>query len=103
MATGILGQSNPAAATNTTVYTVPASITATFNISICNRSTNSFTARVALAATGTPADSEWIEYDTLIAANGILERTGLVAQATKRVVVYVSSATASVNVYGFES
>jgi hypothetical protein len=103
MASGILGQSSPAATTNTTVYTVPASTTSTFSISVCNRGTSAITARFAIAATGTPTDAEWIEYDASIPANGVLERSGIVAQAAERVVAYVSAATASVNVYGFEA
>lgn len=102
MANGILGQSSPTATTNTTVYTVPAGTTSTFSVSICNRGSSSITARLAVASTATPSDSEWFEYDAAIPANGVLERTGIVAQAAERVVVYVSAATASVSVYGFE-
>jgi hypothetical protein len=102
MATGILGQSSPTATTNTSVYTVPSATTATFSVNVCNRGTSAITARLAVAATGTPGDSEWIEYDASIPPNGVLERTGIVAQATKQVVAYVSAATASVNVYGYE-
>jgi hypothetical protein len=58
--------------------------------------------RLAIASTGTPSNSEWLEYDTVLPANGILERTGLVAQATKNVVVYFSTSNGSVSVYGFE-
>jgi hypothetical protein len=103
MASGILGQSSPTATTNTTVYTVPASTTATFTVSICNRSSSAITARLAIASTATPTDAEWIEYDASIPANGVLERSGIVAQAAEQVVAYVSAATASVNVYGFEA
>ena len=103
MASGILGQSAPAATTNTTVYTVPASTTATFSISICNRGTAACTVRLAIGAAATPTDSEWIEYDTQILANGVLERTGLVANAGKRIVAYSSSATTSISIYGFEA
>jgi hypothetical protein len=102
MATGILGQSAPTANTNTTVYTVPASTTATFSVSICNTGTTVVTARLAIAASGTPGASEWLEYGAEIAGGGVLERTGIVAQATKRVVAYVSAATAAVSVFGFE-
>lgn len=102
MANGILGQAAPAAITNTTVYTVPASTTATFCVNICNRGGSSMAVRLAIASTGTPTDSEWLEYDTVLPANGILERTGLVAQATKNVVVYFSTIQGSVSVYGFE-
>jgi hypothetical protein len=103
MASGILGQASPAATTNTTVYTVPASTTASFTVNICNRDTSSITARIAIASTATPSNAEWIEYDVSIPPNGVLERSGIVAQAAERVVVYVSAATASINVYGFEA
>jgi hypothetical protein len=103
MASGILGQANPAAITNTTVYTVPASTTATFTVSMCNRSASTIAVRLAIASTATPVDSEWIEYDALIPPNSVLERTGIVAQAAERVVTYVSAAAVSVNVYGFEA
>lgn len=102
MASGILGQSDLAATTNTTVYTVPASKVATFTVNCCNRSSNSVTVRLALASSGTPALSEWIEYDTAIPANGVLERTGLVAHAAERLVAYAGAANVSVSVYGFE-
>jgi len=102
MASGILGQSAPTAATNTTVYTVPTGTTSTFNVSICNTGSTEITARLAIAATGTPGTSEWLEYNVLIPVAGVLERTGIVAQAAKRVVVFVSAATASVSVFGFE-
>lgn len=103
MASGVLGQASPSATTNTTVYTVPSSTVATCTVNICNRSANALTVRVAIASTGTPTDSEWIEYDTSILGNGVLERSGIVAQAGERIVVYVSSATVSVNVYGYEA
>ena len=102
MASGILGQSAPSATTNTTVYTVPSAKTATFNVSVCNRGTTVANIRVAVSATGTPSNAEYIEYDTEIPANSVFERTGLVAQATKNLVVYADSANLSVSVYGYE-
>lgn len=102
MATGILGQSSPAATTNTTVYTVPAATTATFNVSIANTTGNIIAVRLAVAGTGTPAASEYLEYDTALPANGVLERTGIVAQAAENVVVYASATGLSVSVYGYE-
>jgi hypothetical protein len=58
---------------------------------------------VAISAVASPGNEDWIEYDASIPAGGVLERTGIVAQAAERVVVYVSAATASVNVYGYEA
>jgi len=104
MASGILGQSALSATTLTTVYTVPASTLAVVNINVVNRST-SVTAdvRIALATTAaTPTDAEYIEYNATIPARGVLERTGIALQAAENVVVYASTASCSVNVYGLE-
>lgn len=104
MASGILGQSAPAAATNTSVYTVPGSGTsrAVCNVSMVNTSGSPVTVRLALAAAATPTTSEYIEYDTILPGNGVLERGGLVIQTGKIVVAYASAATVSVSVYGYE-
>ena len=102
MPTGILGQSAPSATTNTTVYTVPSAKVATFNVNIVNRGSTAVLVRLAIAGTSSPANSEWIEYDASIEANGVLERSGFVAQAAENVVVYASTANTSVSVYGYE-
>lgn len=98
----ILGQATPASATNTTMYTVPGGKTASFNINIVNRGSTQVAVRVAIAAAATPTTAEYIEFDTAIVQYGVLERTGLVAEAGKQVVVYASNANTSVSVYGFE-
>jgi len=103
MASGILGQVSIAqTATNTTVYTVPASTFAVVTINVLNRSASTATARIAIAATATPSNAEFIEYDASISANGVLERTGVVLNATKNVVAYASTTAISVSVYGIE-
>lgn len=102
MATGVLGQASPAATTNTVVYTVPAATVGVCTISISNTTLSPVAVRLAVAATGTPAASEFIEYDTIIAANGVLERTGVVMNAAENVVVFASSAGLSVTVSGYE-
>lgn len=103
MASGILGQASPSATTNTTVYTVPASKTATFTINIVNTATSNASVRIAISATGSPATTEYLEYGATILANGgVLERTGIVANTTKNVVVYATIAGTSVSVYGYE-
>lgn len=102
MPSGILGQSAPSATTNTTVYTVPASKLATCTISVCNRGSTAALVRLAVAASGTPGNAEWIEYDTTVPANGVLERTGIVANAAKNIVAYANNANLSVSVWGYE-
>lgn len=102
MATGRLCAVDVPATTNTAIYTVPVTKTASCTLNLCNRSTSSVAVRVAMAATGTPANGEWIEYEAVIAPNGVLERTGLVAQAGQIFVVYASVAGVSAVIYGFE-
>lgn len=103
MATGLLGQSALAAATNTTVYTVPATTFTVLSINILNRGTTAVAVRVALAATGTPTNAEYIEFDCPVGSNGVLERTGIMMDSGKRLVVWASNANVSVNAFGIET
>jgi|TARA_B100001093_G_scaffold465093_1_gene482520 hypothetical protein len=104
MATGILGTpADMSATTNTTIYTVPADNFAIVSINITNRATSTRDIRIALAASDTPTNAEWIEYDTEIVANGTLERSGIVIDATKKVVAYANSTDVTVMVYGIET
>ena len=104
MASGILGQSNPGAATSTTVYTVPASKFSAFTISAVSLS-GAASVRVAISTSGTttPSNNEYIEYESALSATGdVLERSGLAAEAGRKVIVYSSTANVSFSVYGFE-
>ena len=103
MATGTLGQAALTAATNTTVYTVPADTTATFSLSVTNPNVSVAVIRVAIAASGTPSQAEYIEYDVALGAGDVLERTGLVASSNKNIVAYSTQGNVSVNVYGYEA
>lgn len=103
MATGLLGQAALAATTNTTVYTVPSNTFTVFSVNVLNRGASQVTVRVALAASGTPTNAEWIEYDIVVDPSGVLERTGLMMNATKNLVVWASNANVSVSTYGVET
>lgn len=102
MASGRLGASDLAATTDTTVYTTPAATLTVATVSVCNRNSTAITVRLAVAATGTPAAAEFIEYDVSIDANSVLERTGLVLDAGKRIVARSSAANVSVVAMGVE-
>jgi hypothetical protein len=110
MATGILGTSNLSATTNTTVYTVAGSTFAVVTVSICNRSASTISVRLAASTTttlaasgGTPALADYLEYGTQVLANGVLERSGIVLEAARNIVVYSSAVDVSVVVTGIET
>jgi hypothetical protein len=101
MASGTLGQASLAAATNTTVYTVAAT-PSVFNVSINNTSGFPVAVNLAIATASTPTAAEYLEFETVVPPNSVLERGGIVATSGKLVVAYASVAGVSVNVYGYE-
>jgi hypothetical protein len=103
MATGRLGVADLSAATNTTLYTVPASTFAVVTVNMVNRGASAANVRIAVSSSATPADSEYIEFDVSLAAKGVLERTGIVMDAGKLLVVRSSATSVNAVVYGIET
>jgi hypothetical protein len=101
----VLGQSNPAATTNTTLYTVPAATqTVVSTISVCNQAATAATFRIAVRVAGaTLSAEEYIVYGaTVPASDSTFFTLGLTLGATDVITVYASSATVSFNAYGSE-
>jgi hypothetical protein len=112
MASGRLGTSTSlTGGSNATVYTVPTGYYAVVNVNVTNTSAVGVTARVAVTPNAASVGaSEWIEYGVAIAPGGTLERTGIVADAGKAIVVWASTSTAgsvgscvNANVFGIET
>jgi len=108
MATGRLGAFAITTTANTTVYVCPVTTFSVVSVNVCNRSSSaSANIRIAVSTLATPAGdgSEYIEYDSALVANGVLERTGIVMDAGKYLVVQTPTATPtlSVVVYGIET
>jgi hypothetical protein len=106
MATGRLGTANITTTSATTVYTVPAATFSVVSVNIVNRSSSAAALiRLAVSSSATPGADEWIEFDSSLVANGVLERTGIVIDTGKLIVVQTSTSTPtlSVVVYGIET
>lgn len=101
----VLGQSNPSAATLTTLYTVPASHEAiTSTLIICNRSSTTTTVRVAIRPAGAGiSDEHYIIYDLEVpGGDPYMATIGITLEATDVVSVYAALATVSFNLLGNE-
>jgi len=104
MASGILGTPTDLLAdTMVTVYTVPVDTFTMASISFCNRSNNNALIRLAISNLDTPEPADYIEYDASVGANDILERTGIILNASTKLVVSSNIDSVNVFAYGIET
>lgn len=100
----VLGQAAPAAATPTTLYTVPALTEAVISaIVACNRGVST-TVRVAVRPDGAAlAPEHYVAYDIVVPANDSLPvALGITMDAGDIITVYAGTANVSFNVFGAE-
>ena len=98
----ILGTAKPVANTLTTLYTVPNGRMAVINVAACNTGSTAAKVRLAVSASATPADSEYIEFDVSLAGTEVLERTALSLAAGDKIVVRADTAAVTFNAWGIE-
>jgi hypothetical protein len=108
MANGILGSADLPAGQYTAIYLVPEDTFSVVTVSICNKNSSTITVRLAIAKTDPtgatiPAADDYIEYETEILPNGVLERTGIVIDESRQVFARSSAANTVVMVYGIET
>jgi hypothetical protein len=100
----VLGQSIPAATTNTTLYTCATANGAVGStLAICNQGVSTNT-RVAIRPAGAAIEAkQYIVYDTLVNANDTMFLTiGVALANTDVVTVYAGTANVSFNLFGSE-
>lgn len=102
----VLAQGNPAATTETILYTVPSATEAVIStIAVCNQSGTSGTYRIAVrpSADSTTTEKHWIVYGATVAgSDAVLLTIGVTLAAGDKILVYASSANQSYSVFGSE-
>jgi len=101
----VLGQSNPAATTATTLYTVPASTsTVVSTVVICNQTATAATFRLSVRpAGGAQTTAMYLAYDVTVGASDSTALTlGITMATTDVLTVYGSTATLSFTAFGSE-
>lgn len=90
------------AATDTQLYAVPNNKTASFSVTMTNRSTSPVKVRIALTSSATIHNDEYVAYDVTVYGNEVYERSGFVLAQGQ--FVYVRSSAINVNAvaYGYE-
>ena len=101
----VLGQSNPSAASDTTLYTVPAATAAVVStISVCNFGTTSTTFRVAIRPSGNSlANLQYVAFDTTVSSYDTIYLTiGATMQANSVITVRAATANVAFSAFGSE-
>lgn len=101
----VLGQVAPSASTNSTLYTVPASVQAVVStVAVCNRGSASAALRVAVRPDGASISNQhYVIYDSAIEANQSGFFTiGITMGDTDVLTVYASTASVSFSAFGSE-
>ncbi len=101
-----LGQSAPAATTNTDLYTVPAATQAILStLAVANRSATATTFRVAVRPAGAAiANQHYIAYDVSLSGNtSVFLTIGASLATTDVLTVYAGAATVSFTAFGVEN
>ena len=100
----VLGQSNPAATTLTTLYTVPASTSAIASTIVIANLGVSTTVRVAVRPGGATIDNKhYLVYDVLLNQyNTVSLSIGITLATTDVVSVYAGTATVAFSLFGVE-
>ena len=100
----VLGQSNPSAASDSTLYTVPAATSTVVSTIVVANLGTSGTYRIAIRPAGASiANQHYIVYDGTLSANDTITYTlGITLAATDVITVYGSNALFAFSAFGSE-
>jgi hypothetical protein len=102
----LLGQSAPAATTETDLYTVPAVTNTTVSsVVVANRGSSATTFRISVADAGAATtNKDYLYFDISIPAfDTFIATIGATLEATDKIRVFAGNANLSFNAFGIES
>jgi hypothetical protein len=101
MSKGILGTYNLVSGINQAVYVNNYSDVATIAVNVCNRNHDQAEISIAVGTSATsPANADWVEFETILSGKSVLERTGVVVTPGHFVVVKSSHSNINAVVWG---
>ena len=105
MAKGVLGSQDMLSQTYTEIYVVPANQFAVVTVNIVNKNLVPVNIRLAYAKPGEalPQADDYVEFDAELQPAGVVERTGVVLEAGRKIFARSSDANTTVVVYGIET
>jgi len=101
MPSGRFGKAALAANADTDLYTCPPGKVATATVSLCNRTAEPISVRLAVRSAAI-ADSDYLEFGSVIPPNGVLERSQVVLTAGEIITVRSNAAGITARAHGFE-
>jgi hypothetical protein len=101
MPTGLLAGGS-LTGTLTSYYVCPSGTTAFVTVNIANRTTGNVTVRINLSTTTGENLGGYLEFDSTIAANQAIEKTGIVLAAGQRILISSNSTNTTYRIYGYE-
>lgn len=99
MASGRIATIDMPANVNTVIYKMPTGTIQILTIGVCNRNTSDVKIRLAFTNGGELTDADYLEYDTLVRANGVFERTGIALAGEQVLIGYSDTANVSFAVW----
>lgn len=102
MASGRIAAVDMPAGVNTVLYEMPTGRILVLNVGISNRNDEDVKIRLALVDGGINdlADSDYLEYNTVVRANGMLERSGIALAGEQSLIGYSDTGNVSFTVWG---
>lgn len=100
MASGRITTVDMPAGVNTVLYTMPVGTIQVLTVGVCNRNSSDVKIRLAFTDGATePTNADYLEYNTIVRANGVFERTGIALAGEQVLIGYSDTGNVSFGIW----